>query len=282
MYIYKLEFEDGSVYIGKTLVTVEDRYTFHRSLMKRGKHHSKKLQKAYDKYGEPTVTTIEEVAIGADIDVREQYWISHYDSYNNGLNCTPGGGKYYGQNNKYSESDYVAAVCLLANTDMTIREISEELDVTHGVVQSIMYGKSHTYLKNIVPNEYQEMLDKLGFRNLKKGRCVSVRDPHGALHTVVNAAQFCRDHELQQANFNAVLNGKRKSHKGWTLALPEDREKILAKAKPVLAKLKSPDGCVLDIVDFKEFAQRNNLHLTSLKRLISGEFKQHKGWTRYE
>lgn len=282
MYIYKLQFKDGSVYVGKTTMSVESRFSFHLSLMKHGKHHSKKLQQAYNIYGVPEIITLEELAPGVDSDEREQSWVEYYDSYNNGLNCTPGGSKYYGQNNKFNEDDYIAVVCFSAHTDMTILEIAYELNITNGVVQSIMYGKSHGYLKDLVPEEYQKMLDKLGFRNLKKDRRAKVISPDGNIHTVLNASQFSREHGLQQSNFNQVLTGRRKSHKGWTLACPNERTRILNAAKSALVKVKSPAGEVLEVYSFKEFAIEHGLNLTAFKRMLSGDFKHHNGWTKYE
>lgn len=280
MYIYKIEFKNGSIYVGKTTLSIENRFVFHYSLMKRGKHHSHKLQAAYNQHGKPEVSIVEALAPGDDSDAREQYWIQYYDSYNNGLNCTPGGGKYYGQNNKYCEEDYLSVVYLSANTDLTIKEISDELSITHGVVQSIMYGKSHGYLKDLAPEEYRKMLGKLGQRNLKKGRQINVRGPDGTVHTVLNASEFSRQHGLQQSNFNQVLTGQRKSHLGWSLADPEERNRLLNNSP--LAKVKSPSGDVVAVYNYKQFTKEHGLNLTAFKRMLSGEFKQHKGWVRYE
>lgn len=41
-------------------------------------------------------------------------------------------------------------------------------------------------------------------------------DPSGACVTIRNLRAFCRDNKLQAAHMRRVLNGIRKSHKGWT------------------------------------------------------------------
>ncbi len=83
-------------YVGKTN-NYEKRKKEHVRELKRGCHHSPKLQRAWNKYagknGERVFNAkIIESGISADkIDKHERYWIARYDSYRNGYNCTPGG-----------------------------------------------------------------------------------------------------------------------------------------------------------------------------------------------
>ena len=86
-YIYLIENDiNEHKYIGLTTRTVEERWKEHL------RHSSEVIGKAILKYGKEhfTITTLEECPDEA-LDEREQYWISYYDSYNNGYNCTEGG-----------------------------------------------------------------------------------------------------------------------------------------------------------------------------------------------
>lgn len=79
------------VYIGQTTNTIEYRFSQHLDCAKRNYKNSI-LYNAMRKYGSKHfyVELIEEVPF-EKLDEREIYWISYYDSYNNGYNSTIGG-----------------------------------------------------------------------------------------------------------------------------------------------------------------------------------------------
>lgn len=86
-YIYLIKNDINEYkYVGLTTRTVEERWKEHL------RHSSEVIGRAILKYGKEhfTVITLEECP-DEKLDEREQYWISYYDSYNNGYNCTEGG-----------------------------------------------------------------------------------------------------------------------------------------------------------------------------------------------
>lgn len=78
----------NKVYIGSSK-DVEVRIKQHFSLLKNRKHHSIKLQRAYDKYGLKSFTAevVEECDPGQLL-VREQVWMDELDVYRHGYNCS--------------------------------------------------------------------------------------------------------------------------------------------------------------------------------------------------
>ena len=93
--IYRIVcFATGAVYIGQSCNPKSRRHD-HFSTLKRGKHHNKHLQHAYDKYGKGSFyfEVIERDIAASDIDDRERYWIEYFDSYHNGFNSDLGGQK---------------------------------------------------------------------------------------------------------------------------------------------------------------------------------------------
>lgn len=83
---------NGKSYIGQTIQDVKQRFYQHCAT-KCGKEVSNMaIHKAIKKYGKSNfiLYTIEEVDTN-DLDNRERYWISYYDSYNSGYNSTIGG-----------------------------------------------------------------------------------------------------------------------------------------------------------------------------------------------
>lgn len=84
-------------YIGSSILSVEKRIKIHKCKLKKGNHHSNKLQNSYNKYGEINFIfeQIEECCKENCIE-REQYYIDYYDSYLNGYNCLPTAGSNKG------------------------------------------------------------------------------------------------------------------------------------------------------------------------------------------
>lgn len=84
----------GKSYVGSTYDEFE-RWNSHLGLLRRNKHHSIKLQRAYNKYGEESFDfKICDLGIDtADIAVKEEAeWIKKLDSFNNGYNMTNASG----------------------------------------------------------------------------------------------------------------------------------------------------------------------------------------------
>ena len=92
-FIYKITNQiNNKVYIGKTLKSIEERFSEHIKDSTRSLEEKRPLYNAFKKYGinNFTISLIEKVEI-EELSSREQYWIQKYDSYSNGYNATFGG-----------------------------------------------------------------------------------------------------------------------------------------------------------------------------------------------
>ena len=92
MIIYKITNKiTGKVYIGKTVQLLEKRIKGHLRYCIEGK--STKLTNSINKYKWENfeVIVLEQVDRLEELNQREIYWITEYDSYENGLNSTLGG-----------------------------------------------------------------------------------------------------------------------------------------------------------------------------------------------
>lgn len=91
--IYKIEnLVNGKVYIGQTKRMFKQRKDQHLYELRNGIKRNKKLQSAWNKYGE---VNFKFVIIGrypiSELDEKEIYFIEKYDSFRNGYNMTTGG-----------------------------------------------------------------------------------------------------------------------------------------------------------------------------------------------
>ena len=95
-YIYLVtNFENGKLYVGQTVNTIEHRWDDHVSEAYNGNKSSSLLHRAIIKYGASSfgICALEECA-DAELDEREKYYIKEYDTYyihDKGYNLTWGG-----------------------------------------------------------------------------------------------------------------------------------------------------------------------------------------------
>ena len=93
-YIYHItNQQNGKKYIGKT-INLEQRLEKHFSQLRHNSHHSHKLQRAFNKYGEENFKITYELVDfqnEEELSLREIQEIAFYDSYNKGYNETLGG-----------------------------------------------------------------------------------------------------------------------------------------------------------------------------------------------
>lgn len=222
-YIYKLSFYNTKkVYIGHSL-NPENRFKRHLQKLRDGIHHSKKLQLEYidNQLGDAELDILEECHSSEAI-IREKYWIDKYNSYLEGYNSSPGGeGIGFGEYcpaSKHKLDDYKAILAFLAYTDMTTREIAQELNIGTGIVLNISSQTNHLYLKDLMPEAWSIMVSKSRHHPNWKMYPNKIKSPDGTYFTVENATKFGKEHGLDPSDLRRVLNGKKKQIKGWTLS----------------------------------------------------------------
>ena len=90
IYIIKNKINE-KVYIGQTLLSVEERFKQHTKPSNSKKHY--KIYKAMNKYSVENFyyEILESDVSEEDINEREIFWIEKYDSFKNGYNSNPGG-----------------------------------------------------------------------------------------------------------------------------------------------------------------------------------------------
>ena len=137
-YIYKISNNINSkVYVGKTTLTLEQRFKEHQSDSKKEFLCKRPLYNAMKKYGTSAfyIELIEEVSDDI-LNERESFWIEYYNSYTNGYNATLGGdGTTYINRDlvitTYAELQSIAKVANMLNIDeKTVSKILKNFKIT--------------------------------------------------------------------------------------------------------------------------------------------------------
>lgn len=277
MIIYKLKFTDGSIYIGKTMYGIDRRYKEHCTELIYGTHNVKMVTKYKELGTLPSIELLEECSL-KDVNSRETYWIKYYNSCTEGLNATFGGdGPGHGEDNPNSNNtseDYAAVLFFIAYTDYSLREISNELDISYRIVCHISAGESHQYLKEEYPKEYYILLSKIKNKKIPERVYMypNLKDHSGNIYTITNIKQFAALHNLDHSALSKVVRGELIQVKGFVLETTH------------IPKVISPEGKVLvvPINGISKFCIEHNLNNNYLSKLLKGEITEHKKWKLYE
>ena len=166
--IYKItnKINDNS-YIGLS-VDIERRWKTHcqRYQDPNNKEYDKVLYKAFRKYGINNFSfEIIEECDAKQLQEKEKYWITFYDTYNHGYNATPGGDKVFDMsgekhpNHKITEADVIYIRELWASKTISTREMYYEYKNRNAF---ILVSTSLVYKSSI------ELLDLLNAINKNK------------------------------------------------------------------------------------------------------------------
>ena len=155
--IYKItNCVNGKSYIGKTSVTLEYRLKKHKesALIK-----DTKFYRAVRKYGWQNfkIEVLQDNILDSEIDERERYWISYYNTFKEGYNSTIGGegGRRSTDDEIISlwESGYniTEIVELCHSTKDTVRSVLNKNNVDHSIIEERrILNRSNNYDKNKV------------------------------------------------------------------------------------------------------------------------------------
>lgn len=135
-YIYKItNQENGKVYIGKTLRSVQERWAEHLRDYIKPRCEKRPLYDAMNKYGIKVFTCelIEECS-EEDLSAREEYWINYYNSFHFGYNATKGG-----DGKAYIDRDQVVALYQLYKNQ---RQVAKEMQICVDSVHNILVSRN--------------------------------------------------------------------------------------------------------------------------------------------
>lgn len=163
-YIYHIiNKKNGKRYIGKT-INLKHRLECHYSKLRNNKHHSHKLQRAFNKYGADSFK-VEwkkvEVENDEELSLLEIEEIAKYNSYYDGYNETFGGD---GGKTALDFEDSVLVYHICQNYQGVNRQIARYFNCDHTVISIIAKNELFT---NVEYNrtDYENLIQKIGIKD---------------------------------------------------------------------------------------------------------------------
>lgn len=133
-------------YIGQTIQNIKNRIAQHKYKSKENSENYA-FYNAINKYGWDNFKCeiIDYADSEIDLHEKEIYYINKFDTYKNGYNMTYGGEGTIG-NGKLSIEQVTNIKKILRDSNLSTKEISENIGVKQGTIESIYYGFSWSYI----------------------------------------------------------------------------------------------------------------------------------------
>lgn len=223
---------NGKSYIGSSY-NIHKRWTEHIRDLKYNRHHSIKLQNAWNKYGSDkfSLSIIEEIVDRSLLEPIEQTWIDKLNSFNNGLNSSP-----FANESKRWESfrKKKCKECIITKPDGTeeiikgIQEYCVKNNLNQGAMNRISlhqlnhYKGYHCRLASETMEQWKEKRNHvIANRPQKRHPCKKrfssweVTFPDGHKEKIKSLTNFCEKNGLSQGNMTEVASGRRSQHRGF-------------------------------------------------------------------
>jgi predicted GIY-YIG superfamily endonuclease len=219
--IYKLEFIDGSYYIGQSL-NIGSRLKDHYRMLLDGSHHSYKVQNRYYKENIlPKHSIIAECSL-EELNLLENSLIDLGDPLC--LNIKAGGDNNFGANalaTKYHSLDIEMAFLLLVeHPGIPHKDVAEFVGIDINTVHDISAGRSRAFTEMSIkyPEKYAKLL-KMKAHNTRGKTTIVLQHEDGRIVKLITGeySEFCRNNSIQTSNLAKVVTGKRNSTMGWKL-----------------------------------------------------------------
>lgn len=212
----------GKIYIGSA-VDLRRRWADHRKTLRRSSHRNSYLQHAWDKYGEDAFFfSVLEFVPTERLLIAEQHWIDTTNCCNEhvgfNLSVTAGSnlGRTFGAEFREHISQRNGAIWEgfvdPSGSPVTIRSLwrfCRENKLHFGAMHNLARGKGRT-------KSYKGWTH-IDNRRTEPRIFVGLVDPDGnEVGPIENLSAFARERGLAHSKLSEVLNGRRRSHYGWT------------------------------------------------------------------
>jgi hypothetical protein len=211
----------------------------------RNNNATKKMQKAYQTYGEPSLEVLCE-CYKEELNIYENEALEIFNAVDNGFNtlesaesipCTHG---FESGNAKYTEQNILDVAVLLTEPTNTASHIEE---ITGVKIRTITEVSNLTRHAEWLQKEHSDLYNQLNALKGNRKACHNknsasirsnkmsaasrgivyplIKSPEGIVYNVTNTSAFAKEHSLHNGHLVALLNKKALSHKGWKLCPDE-------------------------------------------------------------
>lgn len=224
--VYKIENSvTGDTYIGQS-ISIKSRWRKHKNHLLKNKHHSKYLQRAYNKYGKEAFTfeILSETTIPESLNVIEQVFMNIYSPpYNS---CPASGSPRGYQHSEESVLKRCKSITLFSpegiKVELTnIRKFCRENNLDRSALAKVLsnrQGEHKGWTSSL--DKYNLLINYGNFNSYAKSKKKIIKllnTGTGKIESFYNTTEFSRKKNLNRSCLSALINGKVKTSQGYKL-----------------------------------------------------------------
>lgn len=259
---------NNKCYVGST-VDLYRRFVQHRKRLRGDFHHSKRLQRAWNKYGADKFAfeVIEFIANTRDVLLeREVFWINELKAFKNGYNS--------------ADTTDTSGFVTVSSPYCFVSPAGDVYTGTNVSAFARKHGLSATSLLSLISRPETVLSYKgwklLDSREQRKYLSFTVVSPDGITYTSKNLKQFAQEHGLSSGVLQGVVKGRYKHHRGWTCPGAYQPKENL---RQIEFEVEDPFGCIYKSKNLLKFCREHGLHESSMHHVVKGHCLHHQGWT---
>lgn len=266
----------GKSYIGQTISTIKSRMYCHYHSSKSKKTHFSMALNKYEREDWEWIV-LEDNIPECEIDDREIFYISKYDSYNNGYNMTLGGQKTHKKTNNII-SLYHPKYGIVTGTAKELGKYEGLIPESARSLGRLKINSYNGWVNSIDKNTYYEKINqrKSSFYHLYSKK-------HGI---VIGTKRFlCKKYGICSTFLSLMKIGKVKKYKEWVYI--RDRynyDEIIVNMKGKNCKffaLYNPEFGVVTATT-EQFLKEYDIPIDYPKGIVSNKYPYYKGWVSVE
>lgn len=271
----------NKVYVGSAKV-LSRRWDEHKKYLRRNIHKNPHLQSSWNNYQETDFDFyVLEFVEFEDLLLAEQIWLDKisqtYEVYNCRMQVSGRHGTRLSEETKRKISETKKAQNLkFSHTEETKKLLSNYFK---GIKRKPL---TEEHKNKISQNHLRQPMSDSNKLKLIEAHAIefSIKDPAGNIYFGKNLAEFCREHNLNPRAISAVLSGKRRHHKKWTL--PDQNIDLNLKRSHREFDLIDLNGTRYQGTNLTEFCRIKNLNYKGMLRMIYGKRSHYKNWKVYQ
>lgn len=257
----------GKVYVGSA-INPRVRWSQHVVALRRGDHHSKYLQRTWDKYGKDAFVfeILEPVLFVEDLITREQYWIdvARASEGKYGFNVSPTAGSTLGT--KRTDPAYLARLSKRIKDQFA----DPVYRAKHAKAQKARYADPVQRAKLLAQaNEYVTSLDARA--KASERTKIQFSDPEARAKAAART-------KVQFSDPTARARAAERSRKQFSDLAARAQLSEQASREYIL---RDPQGTIHEVKNLTAFCRDRGLVRRCFDFVMKGERAHHKGWTCY-
>lgn len=241
---------------------VYQRWGNHLWLLRKGKHYNKKIQKAYDEFGESAFSFIiyEDGINNEKLRVRyEQFLIYKFKAISGGLNIQKRKGWVDPQAKEFYIKNFLTGEEVRGtNVTKFARDMGESTRGFTGIVSGKYKFNNCWYCPDLTEPPDPHVLIS----------------PEGKTVEFIITKYFCEDYGLNYDCIRGLLSGRFQISQGWT------RPNSIAyrKSSNRIFEFTNPNGRIISGKNVEQFCKDNKLNPNKIRSLLNCTISEYKGW----